>query len=445
MKIDALKCKKVALYGFGREGQATLAAIWQRLPDLSITILNDVPLSEVPENTTLLTGNEVANALQHFDIVIKSPGISAYRPEIITAKEKGVIFTSATRLWFAENSDKTTICVTGTKGKSTTSSLIAHLLREQGLKVNLGGNLGIPLWSLPTDPEPDMWVIELSSYQTSDFDAQPTIRVLLNLFPEHLDWHGSIERYFYDKTRLFTAQLGSLSILNANDENTKLYLPNLENTLYFNDLKSIHFVQQDIFDGDRWLFNANSLKLAGEHNLSNLCAALSVVKALNIDPQTCKNALATFSSLPHRLHILGKKNDITYVDDSISTTPQSSLAAVKSFKNQWITLLIGGYDRGLDWEEVAHFAIQRPIQTIITMPDNGQRIFEFLSTFKEKNAPIHNFPTLYQANDLQHAVFLAQLHTPKQGVIILSPGAPSYGRFKDFQERGRAFAQFSGF
>ena len=445
MKIDELKQKKVALYGFGREGQAVLAAIRQRLPNLPITILNDSPLSEIPENVEILTGDDVAMALQTFDVVIKSPGISAYRPDIMAAKTTGVIFTSSTRLWFAENQDKTTICVTGTKGKSTTSSLIAHLLREQGLKVNLGGNLGIPLWELPTDPAPDIWVIELSSYQTSDFDAQPTIRVLLNLFPEHLDWHGDVDTYFNDKTRLFTAKTDSLSILNANDENTRLYLHDLKNTIYFNDLKTIHFDQKNIFDGKSWLFNANSLKLAGEHNLSNLCAALSVVKALNIDPQKCQNALSTFSSLPHRLHILGEKQNITYIDDSISTTPQSALAAVKSFDNQWITLLVGGYERGLDWEEVAHFVMQRPIQTIITMPNNGARIFEFLSHFKEKNDPTADFPNLLMANDLQEAVMLAKKATPPNGMIILSPGAPSYGCFKDFQERGRAFAQFCGF
>lgn len=444
MKINDLKGKKVALYGFGREGQAILTVIQQRLPELPITILNDSLLSEVPENVDLLIGDEVSANLQRFDVIIKSPGISAYRPEIIAAKEKGVIFTSSTRLWFAENPDKATICITGTKGKSTTSSLIAHLLREQGLKVNLGGNVGIPLWELPTDFA-DIWVIELSSYQTSDFDAKPTIRVLLNLFPEHLDWHGSIERYFIDKTRLFTAEMGSLSILNAIDENTRLYLHDLKNTIYFNELKEVHFIQRDIFDGEKWLFNANSLKLAGEHNLSNLCAALSVVKALNIDPQNCEKALSTFSSLPHRLHILGEKENITYVDDSISTTPQSALAAVKSFENKWITLLVGGYERGLDWEEVAQFALHRPIQTIITMPDNGQRIFEFFNHFKQKNAPTADFPKFYQANDLQHAVLLAQKYTPPNGMIILSPGAPSYGRFKDFQERGRKFAQFVGF
>ncbi len=444
MRISDLKEKKVALYGFGREGRAVFAAIRQRLPKLPITILNDSSLSESPENTEVLTGENVKNSLQHFDIIIKSPGISAYRPEIMAAKEKGVIFTSSTRLWFAENQDKTTICVTGTKGKSTTSSLIAHLLREQGLKINLGGNVGIPLWELPTDFA-DMWVIELSSYQTSDFDAKPTIRVLLNLFPEHLDWHGDVDSYFNDKTRLFTAKTDSLSILNALDENTRLYLHDLKNTIYFNELKEIHFDQKNIFDGKRWLFDANSLKLAGEHNLSNLCAALSVVKALKIDPQKCKNALSTFSSLPHRLCVLGEKQNITYVDDSISTTPQSALAAVKSFENQWITLLVGGYERGLDWEEVAHFAMQRPIQTIITMPNNGARIFEFLSYFKEKHDPTADFPKFYQASDLQEAVFIAKKITPPNGMIILSPGAPSYGCFKDFQERGRVFAQLCGF
>ncbi|MEY3220189.1 MAG: putative UDP-N-acetylmuramoylalanine--D-glutamate ligase [Pseudomonadota bacterium] len=445
MNLNDLKEKKIALYGFGREGQAILSVIRRRLPHLPITILNDSPLSEIPEKVTILTGNAIAEALQTFDIVIKSPGISAYRPEIIAAKQQGVIFTSSTRLWFAENTDKTTICVTGTKGKSTTSSLIAHLLREQGLKVNLGGNVGVPLWELPTDPAPDIWVIELSSYQTSDFDALPTIRVLLNLFPEHLDWHGDIDTYFNDKTRLFTAKTGSLSILNAIDENTRLYLHDLKNTLYFNELNGIHFMDKQIFDGKTLLFEAHSLKLAGEHNLSNLCAALTVVKALHLDLQKCKNALSTFSSLPHRLCVLGQKEDMTYVDDSISTTPQSALAAVKAFPNQWITLLVGGYERGLNWEEFAHFAMQRPIQTIITMPDNGKRIFEFLSRFKEKNDLTADFPKFYQADDLAHAVKLAQQLTPKNGIVILSPGAPSYGCFKNFEERGRAFAQLVGF
>ena len=155
----------------------------------------------------LETGKKSLEKLTDFDIVIKSPGISYYRPEIKQAQAKGVEFTSATRLWFAEHTNDTTVCITGSKGKSTTSSLLTHLLRYAGKRVTLGGNIGTPMLDmLAVEPRPDIWVLELSSYQLTDFNFSPTIGVLLNLFPEHLDWHGAVSTYYQDKIKLFSHQ-----------------------------------------------------------------------------------------------------------------------------------------------------------------------------------------------------------------------------------------------
>jgi len=441
MKIKQLQHKKIAIFGYGREGQSVLRAIRHQLPEQAITVLNDTPVTIDEAGIEVCTGEAVAARLQTFDLVIKSPGISAYRPEILDAKAEGVLFTSATRLWFAEHETAKTVCVTGTKGKSTTTSLIAHLLAAGGLRVALGGNIGTPLFDLPSEPEPDVWVLELSSYQTSDFDADPDISLLLNLFPEHLDWHGDVDTYFHDKLNLLRQTQHGQKILNAMDLNTQRYTQDLQNCLYFNQVEGFYHDSQAIYQGDTCLLSLHELPVAGTHNASNLCAALSVVHVLGMDVQTCLPALHSFQSLPHRLYVLGEKQGVRYVDDSISTTPQSSLAAARAFPDCPITLLLGGYERGLDWTELAEFAHQRPIQSIITLPDNGYRIAQVLRQHGFANAP----PQVYEAQDLSAAVTQAQAITPAGGVVILSPGAPSYGRFANFQERGQVFAQVAGF
>lgn len=441
MKIKQLENKKIAIFGYGREGQSILRAIRRQLPEQSLTVLNDTPLTLEERKVEVCSGEAVAARLQTFDIVIKSPGISAYRPEILDAKAAGVVFSSATRLWFAEHEHAKTVCVTGTKGKSTTTSLIAHLLRAAAWQVALGGNIGTPLFDLPDEPAPDVWVLELSSYQTSDFDADPNMSVLLNLFPEHLDWHGDVDTYFQDKLNLLRQTQQGQKILNAQDVNTQAYSQKLNNCLYFNQKDGFHHDAQMIYHGDTRLLALQALPIAGQHNASNLCAALTVVQALGVDVQTCLPALQDFQSLPHRLCVLGSKNAVRYVDDSISTTPQSSLAAVQAFPDCHVTLLLGGYERGLDWTELAAFARQRPIQAIITLPDNGYRIAQILRQTQATNG----LPKVFEASDLAAALAQAQAITPSGGVVILSPGAPSYGRFTNFQERGLLFAELAGF
>ena len=210
MRIADLADKRVAVWGAGREGRAAILALRRNLPSLAFDVIcspeerasleRDAALSGLPPLPQWVTHAPTAESLARYDVVVKSPGISPYKSPVPEAIAAGVRFVSGTALWFGEHGNARTIAVTGTKGKSTTTALIAHLLRAAGKRVALCGNIGVPLLELlQPEAEPDWWVMELSSFQTRDMEAVPEIAVVLNVYPEHLDWHGSFERYSQDK------------------------------------------------------------------------------------------------------------------------------------------------------------------------------------------------------------------------------------------------------
>jgi UDP-N-acetylmuramoyl-L-alanine---L-glutamate ligase len=426
MRIADLPAR-TAIFGLGREGEAMLRAIRCRRPDLAVTILNDSPLTLPDDDLThVISGACARQVLGDFEVIIKSPGVSPYAPEFIQAQAQGVTLTSPTRLWFSEYPQARTLCVTGTKGKSTSASLLAHLLRYSGARVALGGNIGLPLWEIAPNSA-DWWVIELSSYQTSDLDAQPDLSILLNLYPEHTDWHGAY--YFRDKLNLLHCTGAHPKIVNRNDANTLKYLPDLPNYHWFNDRQGFHVRAGEVWRAEQKI--PLCLKLPGAHNLSNLCAVFTALDVLGFDPASCAPGLMDFIALPHRLHFLGEYQGVGAVDDSISTTPQSVIAALAAFPHDAITLLVGGYERHLDWGVLAEYLHQHPIHCVICMGANGARIAQAL-----QDCPV----TLACAATLTEAVPLARRLTPQHGLILLSPGSPSYGEFKNFQERGQVFA-----
>lgn len=448
MRLRDLARKKIAIWGTGREGMSVCRLLRKRLPDLRITLLNDSPVSSEQaaeisgdKALSLKTGDRALRSLAEFDAVFKSPGISLYRPEIDEAKQKGTVFTSATRLWFAEHPNEKTICVTGTKGKSTTTSLIAHLLRSKGLNAAKGGNIGVPITEFfGTKPSPDVWVFELSSYQTADFEGVPSAAVLLNLFPEHLDWHGDTDTYYWDKLNLFRHMKNGLSVLNHLDPVTSNTAFDWHNPIWFNRDDGIRAAGGYIRNGREILLPVEKIRLPGIHNLSNVCAALAAVRAVGIDPKACVDSIPKFGGLPHRLRIIGESGGVRWVDDSISTTPQSAIAAVKAFPGRKITLLAGGFDRGLDMDGLAKFLVSGPCHAVVAMPASGRRIAEILRR-ESRQATF----AVHESESLEHAVEIAEKITPKGGIVLLSPAAPSYGEFKDYRERGKMFAEFAGF
>jgi UDP-N-acetylmuramoylalanine--D-glutamate ligase len=454
MHIHELYDKHVAIWGAGREGLATLKVLKKRSVERPITILNDSPLStsaqhtlkEIDPTILLITGDKVASSLSQFDVIIKSPGVNRYRSDIIAAKQKKTFFTSSTQLWFNEHASEKIIAITGTKGKSTTASLIHHMLNQLGFNAILGGNIGDPIISkIDIKPIPDYWVIEMSSYQTSEFIGDVSAAVLLNLYPEHLDWHGDEKTYYYDKLNLFAQIRTGHSIINATDPNTQALSFNWKNPIYFNAEQGIHLKNGIVHDGKTPLVPTHDIKLLGQHNLSNLCAALTTIKSLGISPTDSIQTLGSFQGLPHRLQLLGKRNNgLLFIDDSIATIPQatiSALSAVKeTFPNRPITLLAGGFDRGIAVYPLIDYLIHHPIHALITMPDSGKKIAK---AFQKATINTTNTTQLFETNNLESAVRIAKQITPTFGIVLLSPAAPSYHAFKDFNERGQMFEKFA--
>lgn len=464
MKLSDLENKRIAIWGYGREGRAALATLRWRLPREPLALLCSE--SEAAEAMQLgdpalyiFTEEVSVDLLAKFQIVIKSPGISPYRSPIPEAIARGVKFTSGTALWYAENPDANDICVTGTKGKSTTAALIAHLLRASGARVGLAGNIGMPLLELlGTEPEPDCWVVELSSFQTGD-TVSPDVAVVLNLFPEHLDWHGSEERYIADKLALVTRAGPRHVVLNAADTRLAAFgrsaalagvasersaawgdLAPSARVHWFNTRDGWHVLGNTLCRGEHEIMDCKGLALPGKHNQSNLCAALAAIEALGLDAMPLATKALSFQPLPHRLQSLGRREGREYVNDSISTTPHASLAALDVYAGRRVAILAGGYDRGLDWAPFAQRMNKEPPVAVIAMGQNGPRIAQDLAVAARGGRFV-----LQQAIEMGEAVRLAEQALGAEGVVLLSPGAPSFPRYKDYVERGRHFAQMSGF
>jgi UDP-N-acetylmuramoyl-L-alanine---L-glutamate ligase len=438
MRIADLAGRRVAIWGFGREGHAVIKALRMRLPAQPLTLFcSDAEVDAArtfDASLEIVVGEPDAATLSRFDVVVKSPGISAYKPALLAAQAQGTQFTSGTALWFGEYPDARVIAVTGTKGKSTTSALIAHLVRSLGVRTALAGNIGLPLLEL-LGQQADLWVIELSSFQTGE--AGPLeLGVITSLYEEHLDWHGSRERYVADKLKL----AGAARTLLVNGLQPGL----LERTaahphrLLFGTPEGWHVRDGAIRRGGQAVFDTATLAAPGLHNALNACAALAALEAIGMDALAAAPALAHFRPLPHRLQPLGERDGWHWVNDSISTTPLATLAALESLHGRAVTVLVGGHDRGLDWTPFVDAMRSTPPNAIVCMGSNGARIEAALRS-AEIACPI------MRVDDLAGAVAEAKTHTPHGGVILLSPGAPSFDQFKDYAERGRRFAALAGF
>jgi len=453
LAIRALDGRRVALWGWGREGRAAYRAIRSRLPKLALTLFcstdEAADAGAIGDALLCVDTGLTAERLAAFDFVVKSPGISPYRAEAVAARGQGTRFIGGTALWFGEHAGndgfvENAVCVTGTKGKSTTTSLLAHLLRAGGHATALVGNIGVPLLEvLAPQPVPEYWAIELSSYQTSDVGAsgaRPEIAVALNIFPEHLDWHGSHERYVADKLRLLTEARPRIAVLNGNDPIlSALELPESE-VRWFGRADGWHLRGDELYRGEQPVMDTAPLPLPGRHNRGNLCAVLAAIEALGMDAAALAPHAASFRPLPHRLQTVGTRDGITYVNDSISTTPHASLAALDVFRGRRVALLVGGHDRGLPWDDFAAAMRTSAPLAIITMGQNGPRIFDLLQPVAEQAGF-----QLGAAADLADAVRQAQAALSGGGVVLLSPGAPSFGAYKDYVARGRHFAELAGF
>ena len=438
MRFAELEHADVAVWGYGREGRSVLAALRRRFPHKSLTLYcahdeTEAARTRGDANLRVIGAAPDADALSAHDVVIKSPGISAYKPEILGARERGTHFTSGTALWFGEDPDARVVAVTGTKGKSTTTALIAHLARALKVRTALAGNIGLPLLDLGGQ-HADLWAIELSSFQTGE-TGPIELGVVVSLAEEHLDWHGTRERYVADKLKL--ADVSHTLLVDAETPLLMQHTAAHPRRQTFGDAAGWHVEGGWIMRGGERVFEIGSLPLHGAHNAHNACAALAAIELLGFDARAAAPSLAAFKPLPHRLTSLGVRDGIEWIDDSISTTPDAALAALESLHGRAVTLILGGHDRGLEWEGFARALQTGSPSAIVAQGAAGPRIARTL-----RDAGLV-FP-VEEIADLAAAVARAKKITPRGGVVLLSPGAPSFDQFKNYAERGRAFARMAG-
>lgn len=428
--LESFKGKKILILGFGREGKSTLNFLRKWVKDIKIGVADKAVVKIDDSSVTKHFGPDYLKYISNYDIVFKTPGIPGKLPEIKNAKRLGILFTSQTKL-FLHACGGQTIGVTGTKGKSTTASLVYHILSEVGMDSVLLGNIGKPcLDYLEADfGKGKYFVFELSSHQLADIDRSPHIAVLLNIFREHLDYYRSFKEYFEAKANITKFQnKNDFFIFNSADRQiSDLALSTKAKTLSFlkwnKDFENI--------------IAKKKIPLAGLHNLNNVMAAILVAKVLKIPSLKIGTALENFRPLTHRLETVAIKNGITFVDDTLATIPEATIAAIEAFGDNIGTIILGGSDRGQDFKELAEAILSHKISGVILFPTTGKRIWdEITKVSRGKSLPKHFF-----VNSMREAVEKSFENTPKGAVCLLSSASPSFSLFKNYEDKSKQFVK----
>jgi UDP-N-acetylmuramoylalanine--D-glutamate ligase len=425
---SALADASVGVWGLGVEGQASV----RRLDALGVSpvLVDDAPGSVALDGRAVLsTEPDGLRALRQCDVVVKSPGISRYRPEVTQLMEAGVAICGGLGLFMAEVDPARVACITGTKGKSTTTAIAVHLLRGLGYAARAGGNIGRPPWDPSEEADPQYWIVETSSFQVPDLAVAPHVVAVTSLSPDHLDWHGTVERYYADKLSLCTKPGVTLAVADGSDERLRAQTGQMG--------PHVRWVDREQVERDRaW---SSALGLAGPHNARNASIARAVLVGMGIaeaaDEESLSRAAAGFDALPSRFRSLGRSGGVEFVDDGLSTNVLPAQAALAAFADRPVALLVGGHDRGVDYAPLAETLAARTAPTlVVTMPDNGPRIGDAVRAIADERVDV------VDAADLEAAVAAAVDWAAADGVVLLSPAAPSFGRYGDYRERSAAFA-----
>jgi UDP-N-acetylmuramoylalanine--D-glutamate ligase len=444
LRFSELDGASIGVWGAGREIGSFAAQLARRLPAARIAVValdgdpseEDVRAKLGVPGARLVTGTEVKGALASCDVVVRSPGVSMHRPELCELRAAGMPVTTATGLWLAERNGSRVIAVTGTKGKSTTAALLAHLARAGGQAVALAGNIGVPALDLLDRPPTEPAIVELSSYQIADLETGPEVAVITNLFREHTDWHGSEEAYHTDKLRLLGLPGVRAAVVNAHDERL-VHAVRADATMALYGAPGGWDVgPAGVTLRGELVVPAAKLPLLGEHNALNLCAALTALLASGIATPRLPDALHGFHALPHRLEVVTERDRILWVDDSISTTPESTLAALTSFADHEIVLLGGGQDRGQDYTELGRTLAERGA-AVVGLPTTGPRL---VAAARAAGIPATR---AIETAGMEEAVARARALAGPGAAILLSPAAPSYDTYRNFEERAAHFRTFA--
>lgn len=429
MLINELQGKRVAIWGMGSEGNSVKDYLIKHQLASEILTYDD---KDGPDSLDKI--------LNRAEIIIRSPGVSIYKDEFQKVKHKGIRVTSSSDLFLNEmrvNHPQTKVIgISGSKGKSTSVSMLFHIMLSLGLKVALGGNIGKPLVEL-LDGEYDYIIGEFSSYQASDLTASPHIIMFTNLFSVHTDWHHGHVNYCRDKIHLaFNQKKDDICFVCDRNEQIKFYCRDLPNVNYYDILDGFHAESKDLYYQNQKLINIDELKISGNHNLDNLSGVMTIVRHLGLDIAKAVEALKTFEPLPHRLQKVDIIDDILFINDSISTAPEAAVGGMKSFDDD-MAIISGGIENQQDYTEYAKFIQDNPkVKVAVTLFQCGKQIADTIRRYVTRG----DFK-LIEASGLEEAVTAAYEEMKACGgtLVLFSPTAPSFGYYKNFMERGQDF------
>ena len=432
------------IWGTGREGRAAADFLDSTLGHPPLIVADENPGARgegFPATASFFAGPDALGHLLDTSRVIVSPGVPGVHPFRRTLSETGIPLTSGTDLWMHAHRDRA-IGVTGTKGKSTTSSLVTALLNRCDSPARLAGNIGIPLLGLPEFE--GTTVVELSSYQCHSLTLSPRISVIVNLYQEHLTWHGSLEEYWRDKCRIFT-QGADVLVADPETLDTIVGLGILvrEGDSFHCADKPLHVITpsgevralvESAIAGIR--AKLRGLLFASAAGVHNLTLAVCAARAWGADvtQEIVADVITGFEALPHRLAFVGHASGLDWYDDTLSTAPESVIAAVSSFPERPVVLIVGGQSRGVDYSTLGHFLSSLPKQSlplIVTIPSNG---IDIVTSFSDKDRVI-------STSSLSEAVQVLSRRGPTGAVVLLSPGAPSYDLYANFEEKSAEYVR----
>jgi UDP-N-acetylmuramoylalanine--D-glutamate ligase len=424
----------VAIIGYGAQGHAAYE-YWKKLGD-GITVCDQNEIFDIPHDVNVRIGANYLKDLEDFDLIVRSP--SVHPRDLVNSNTEAILdkVTTVTDEFLRVCPSRNVIGVTGTKGKGTTSTLIAKMLEADGKLVHLGGNIGTPpLDLLKENIQPnDYVVLELANFQLIDIKHSPHIAVCLMVAPEHLDWHPTVEEYYEAKAQLFRYQdSNDVAIYYAENRDSKTIASKGQG-------KKIPYMEVPgaIVENGNFVINrtvvcsTSELKLLGKHNWQNVCAAITAFWQVSQNEQAAKSVLTYFSGLEHRLELIRSLEGISFYDDSFGTTPETAIVALEAFTQPKV-IILGGSDKGASYDNLAQVVVDNNVRSVVLIGDQAKRIKAALQ--------LANYTSTIDGGDSMTEIVNVSRKTAKTGdVVLLSTGCASFDMFKNYIDRGEQFS-----
>lgn len=419
--------KTVLILGFGLEGKSTLKYLAKHYPNITVLVADKADLAITQSDLPLhrdqqYWGPAYLEKVPPVDMVIKTPGIHPKELEAFKQKQQQAIWTSQTQLFLETVKDRV-IGVTGTKGKSTTASLVAHILKTARKDVLLVGNIGVPFLDvLDMDRAERLYAAELSCHQLSDLTVSPHIGVILNIYREHLDYYGSYEAYCQAKLNITRFQSPEDIFIYSNDQPELLQL-------YLQSPAIKHVFTADSSGNEQWKSSAT--------NQHNVAASVLVAQSLGLTDKEILQGIQKFQPLQYRLEYIGTYNGIAFYDDALATIPEATILALNQFQGNVATLLAGGFDRGQQYQELAKAIVASGVANLILFPTTGALLEKEIATADAKKQI-----QCYAVEDMEDAVTKAYEVTPAGKICLLSPAASSFSLFQNYKDRSDQYRRY---